>query len=561
MKGIAMSRDLKAFIGDTKGNVAIMAVAVLTTILCMAALGIDLGRLFADRRKAQGAVDLAAIAAASNLTNATTAAAATIQQNNYPAGAVTNLVLGTYTANQTIPSSNRFQPSSAATANAAKVTLTTTTPLFFARLFTGTNNLSIQSTAIASQTTLASFAVGSGLVSLNGGILHQVLGGLLGANISLSAMSYQSLLSANVDLFSFMNALASRVNLTAGSYTTFLNSNVQLGTFINAMIDTEKAAYGSSSNVVQALNSIAAAIPGSSASIPLSSLLSLGPYSTLPLGQSPQVGVTVTAMDLLSAVAQLANGQNQVQVSLNASLPAGLASASLQLAIGQRPQGTSWVTVGAQGASVTTVQTRLLLTVQVLGSGSVASVNLPIYLQLASATATLNSISCGYPDISTSTVTLGVTPALLNAWIGNVSNYDFTNFRMAPNPGPANLVTVLAINVTGLAQASISNLAPASVNFSYTDIQQQNKKTVNTTDYLASLISSLIGGLSLGASIGGLTIDLPQPLLQSVSGVLATAATPVDQLLSGVLTTLGLGLGQADVWVTGIRCDGAVLVN
>ena len=27
------------------------------------------------------------------------------------------------------------------------------------------------------------------------------------------------------------------------------------------------------------------------------------------------------------------------------------------------------------------------------------------------------------------------------------------------------------------------------------------------------------------------------------------------------LATLGVGIGQADVWVNGIRCDGAVLVN
>jgi uncharacterized membrane protein len=246
---------------------------------------------------------------------------------------------------------------------------------------------------------------------------------------------------------------------------------------------------------------------------------------------------------------------------VNAGLPAGIASASLRLTIGQQPQGTSWVTVGGPGATVQTAQLRLVLTVQLLGSGSIASVNLPIYLQLASATATLTAISCGYPAISSSTVTLGVTPALLDAWIGNVSNYDFTNFRMAPNPSPANLATVLLISVTGLAHASISNLAPQSVNFTYADIQQQTKKTVNTTDYLASLFSSLIGGLTLDASIGGLTVGLPQPLLQALSGVLASAATPVDQLLSGILTTLGLGLGQADVWVTGIRCDGAVLVN
>ena len=37
--------------------------------------------------------------------------------------------------------------------------------------------------------------------------------------------------------------------------------------------------------------------------------------------------------------------------------------------------------------------------------------------------------------------------------------------------------------------------------------------------------------------------------------------SPIDQVLASLLSTLGIGLGQVDVWVLGIRCDGAVLVN
>ena len=126
---------------------------------------------------------------------------------------------------------------------------------------------------------------------------------------------------------------------------------------------------------------------------------------------------------------------------------------------------------------------------------------------------------------------------------------------------PATLVNAVAVSVTGRAHATISNLTPRSVNFTYADIQQQTKKTVDTTDYVASLLSSLVGSLVLDVSVVGLTLGLPSLLQQTVGGIIANTATPVDQLLSGALTTLGLSLGQADVWVTGIRCDGAVLVN
>ncbi len=102
--------------------------------------------------------------------------------------------------------------------------------------------------------------------------------------------------------------------------------------------------------------------------------------------------------------------------------------------IGEHAQGSSWVTVGTQGASVHTAQTRVLLQIQLLGSGSVSAVNLPVYVEVASGTATLNAVSCGHPDVSTSSVTLGVTPGIVDAWIGKVTAADMTNFSTKPNP-------------------------------------------------------------------------------------------------------------------------------
>ncbi|MEM5749138.1 hypothetical protein AB3B15_08160, partial [Bifidobacterium animalis subsp. lactis] len=91
--------------------------------------------------------------------------------------------------------------------------------------------------------------------------------------------------------------------------------------------------------------------------------------------------------------------------------------------------------------------------VQVLGSGPVSAINLPIYVEIASGTATLNAVTCGYPNISTSQVTLGATPGIVNAWIGAVTPADMTNFTTSPNPPPATLVNLGLVTVTGLANA------------------------------------------------------------------------------------------------------------
>jgi uncharacterized membrane protein len=169
-------------------------------------------------------------------------------------------------------------------------------------------------------------------------------------------------------------------------------------------------------------------------------------------------------------------------------------------------------------------------------------------------------VSCGYPDVSSSTVRLGVTPGVVDAWIGNVSVADLNNFTSKPNPGLTTLVDIGAIKVSGKAHAGIGNTTPTSVTFSYADIQAMTKKTVTTTSFTQSLTGSLLGDLSLNVQVGPLGLPIPG-LGGLVSGIIGNAAGSIDQLLAQVLATLGIGIGQADVWVTGVRCDRAVLVN
>ena len=261
---------------------------------------------------------------------------------------------------------------------------------------------------------------------------------------------------------------------------------------------------------------------------------------------------------LVAAAAGVANGTHQVAASLNLGLP-GITSVSLIATVGERPVGSGWLTVGSEGASVHTAQTRVLLSVQ-LGGGASPVVNLPLYVEVASGTATLNSVNCGHPNVSTSTATLGVTPGIVDAWIGNVSVADLTNFTTKPNPPPATLVNLGAVTVSGLAHAGMGNTSPKSVTFDYPGIQSQTPQTVTTTNFTSSLTSSLLGDLALNVKVGPLGIPVPG-IGATVANLLASDTSSIDQLLATVLATLGVGIGQADVWVTGIRCDGAVLVN
>ncbi|MDT9126957.1 TadG family pilus assembly protein, partial [Escherichia coli] len=81
-------------------------------------------------RKLQGAADLAALAAARDLPNATAAAQATAAANALGSNVMVKVVTGVYTPDRTVPAAQRFQ-ANAASPNAARVTVNSKADLFF----------------------------------------------------------------------------------------------------------------------------------------------------------------------------------------------------------------------------------------------------------------------------------------------------------------------------------------------------------------------------------------------------------------------------------------------
>jgi uncharacterized membrane protein len=122
-------------------------------------------------------------------------------------------------------------------------------------------------------------------------------------------------------------------------------------------------------------------------------------------------------------------------------------------------------------------------------------------------------------------------------------------------------VNTPGLRVRGRAHVTVSNVSAQPVTFSYSDIVQRTKKTVSARDFAGAAVSRLIKDASLNAEVVGVGIGLPQAVTSQVAQLLGNAAAPMDRLVSGVLAAFGVGAGQADVWVPGVRCDGAVLVN
>ncbi|TIQ64361.1 MAG: hypothetical protein E5X64_41605, partial [Mesorhizobium sp.] len=126
--------------------------------------------------------------------------------------------------------------------------------------------------------------------------LNALLSKLLGGNISLSVMDYNALIAADVNLLSFIDALAVQQQLTGVSYSEVLASKATVGQIATAMADVSPV--GSTSTL--ALQTIASRTT-STVKIPLNHLVDLGSMGQLGLGQkSPGFSVDASAMGMLT---------------------------------------------------------------------------------------------------------------------------------------------------------------------------------------------------------------------------------------------------------------------
>jgi len=572
----------RRLLADRRGNFAVMTALCAPVAIALTAFAIDEGSLYNERRAAQSIVDLAAITAAANVNNAQQAVLTTLKDNGInsvtvqrpgtniaptASQAVVQVVPGRYTGMSSIATGSRFEAGKLPY-NAVQVSLKKQGTLYFAASMMAPPV--IGTTATASTQAEAAFSIGSRLASLNGGILNALLGGLLGGNISLSVMDYNSLVSADVDVLSFIGALATRMNITAGSYSDVLASKATVGQIATAMANVP-GLDGTSSLALRSIASKAT----STTKIPLSTLIDLGSVGNLGVGQKPPgLSVTASALSILTAAAVLANGSNQATVNLGATIP-GLTSTTLAIAIGEPMQFVPWMAVGEAGTVVRTAQTRIKLDASVkvgnsnLGGGiNLLAVNLPLNVEVAYAEAKLTDITCPSGPSSIN-VSISALPGVVSAHLADSNASGFADFTQPQSFSDADiaslkLLLIPLLQVTGSSAFSVTNMTPTNLTFNATDIANKAIKTASTKNLTQSLTTSLVNNLSLSVNALGLGLDVTALLgtvKPAVTTLLNGVTAPVDNLVYNVLGALGVRVGEADVRVTGATCGRAVLVQ
>lgn len=554
----------RAFLRDERGGIAIIGAAFAICSIGALAIGVDVASIFVERRKAQSAVDLAAIAAARDPDKALQAATATVNDNGVFGVQQIRITKGSYTANSALPVNLRFVPNGTPV-NAVMVELDSRAQAYFGKSFLPAGTMDVATRATAVSTAQAAFTVGSRLLSLDGGILNAFLSGLLGGNVSLTVMDYNALAGYNVDLFQFSNALGISVVGQAGTYEQLAASQISVGQILDSMIKVAQA-NGGGAQVDFALKQLKNYSNSNGIKLYVNKLFDFGQSNTLGIGQGgAALQAKATALSIIQAAAEVANGTNQVDITSNLSVP-GLLGTQLGITVGERPQSSPWIRFGTTGVEVYTAQTRVRLIAQVGGSGLLAGVTLrvPVYVDIAAARARLADISCGPNPANDMRITLAVRPSLANAWIAEpVTLAGWKTLGSPPNMGNATIANVLGlITATGKANAEITNLSDTNVVFRYADIASLTAKNVKTSAFTQSLTASLLGSLTLNVSAGGLLSLTPTGVLTAlIRSILTPVAPTIDGVLNNILKTLGIGLGEADVWVNGVRCDGAALVR
>lgn len=536
---------------DRRGNVTMIFAGGFVMLAGSAAFAVDTGSLYLEKRRLQGVADAAALSAA-NSQAADAAARQTMAANQAGDASIERLERGTYSADSTVAPSARFT-ASGSDGNAIRLTMGRDVPLFFGKFLTGRPTARVSVTATAARVDLASFSIGSRLASVSGGLPGQLLSGLAGTDLNLNVMDAQGLVSADVDLLAFIDALRTQANLQGLTFGETLATDVSLPKALSAL-----AAATGSSSAQSALRGISARVPP--VTVQLSKLIDLGPLSG-ETKTDPSRPIKADSYALVREMLQTATGKRQVDLDLAAAVP-GLLSTKVSLAIGERPAQSPWLAVAKdRSVKVRTAQTRLYVDTKVGGSGllGAASIHLPLFVELAKAEASLRSISC--PTPSTATVGLDVTTSAGQVAIGDVDTAALGNFNTAITPRRTSLVKVLLLaEVTGQSNVNLGGAGAQQVMFTAQEIAAGKTHTVSTNDIAAGVAASLVRDMDLQVNALGIGINLSL-LTATVGTVLQGAAAPYDSLLGDLTGLLGVSVGQADVRVNGLRCGKPILVG
>ncbi|MFS2205665.1 TadG family pilus assembly protein [Variovorax sp. Varisp36] len=351
--------------------------AIAMSLILIVLIGTELGYLFFMKRELQKTVDLAALAGAQALKPSACGVAQQAAKDNaaknFPAGidplTDAEVVCGNWDPVFRAPPLYFGAPNAGEKLNAVRVSITRS-PSMLPLSFTGNTQHSIVVSAIAYQSIpQAVLSIRSTLLSVDStqsALLDTVFGKLLGGNVALTAVGWQGLVTTQINLLSFLDAIALQVGLQAGQYEQVLNSNITAGKMLKALatvLEKNGALTGIALNGFNDMTGLTTQV----SNVQLSVAEILGVATGTP---SSALDLNLQAFQLTQAFVQLANSQSAVSLSAPSNL-LGLANVVTTVKVIEPPQ-TSAIgnpelamldPLGENGIRVRTAQVRALISV------------------------------------------------------------------------------------------------------------------------------------------------------------------------------------------------------
>lgn len=528
-----------------KQSGATLVLSAFAMFVALAALGVlGVGQTVWEREKAQRLVDLAAMAAATQLDDGPA----------FPLGVDVAGRNGLLPADrlQFFCLANGQVTNNCGDANAVRVTLSRAISPYF--IPTG------QTVSVSAEATLAPVVTGlitSNLATLStsqSNVLNQVLKTLPGGgSLSLTAGDFNKLLGADIQL----GLIPLATSLKAGSLSNLASLNVKAGNLLSESLTVAQgnpADISAAQGVLSRLNPVLNAVN-----------LNLADVLAMSLDNQTQGLLNLNFGDL--ALATILNAARGNTITLtNAQLGLAGFGLSLNVTLLQPPQvfvgrKTPGKTPIAQGKTSQVGVRASISGLSVLGF-SLATIELDT--KLAGALARVDDLECRVPR-SNNSLTMTIQPAVTSVCVaqpGAINNSQFTgsNTLLSCPSQSASLINVLGVTAGVKGGANVQPNAsvytfegPAPyrqvVPLNVGSTLQNTFKNINLT-----LDVKVLGiGLGRQTSTSALTTAL-NTTLSSTFGQIGAA-------LDATLGTLGVALNNADVSIQSVDCQAALLTK
>jgi uncharacterized membrane protein len=523
---------LKRLLRDQRGGVGALSVLVSVLVITGTAATIDAASVEFRARALQGLADTAAVSAAGNLATAETTVQRVLTLKNSGAS-VRQVTLGEYRGQADVPVADRFN-ANGAMPDAVRVVLREDVPLFFGSML-GIGSVRVEKSAVAIRPArdAAAFSIGSRLLSLDPVVVNALLTQLIGREIQLSAVSYDSLLTSSLDVDDLLHDLGE--TLSEEDRDKLLTRNLSTRKLVDAL------ARGTTGQANVALKSLSASIgTAPDRNLHLGSLISVAP------GVKGDINAKVPVWDLLNAALGEAAGPQTIELNAKVDAPV---TATVRLAVGEREQKSPWLTVTRDGNTVVrTAQVRLHVDVTTANLAGLGRVHLPVYAEVASGKAALTAIDC-----QTDSFTVTARSGLASVALGEITSARLSDFSRDAELSPAAVLDTSALKVRAAARINVGDSGDMRLKFTRADINGLKAQTIGSESILGATLTSLVANAQLDIQLLGLGLPIPG-LPATLRDILGEVAKPLDAVLESVLKLVGAGIGEADVRAAGLEC-------